>query len=116
MEPGDDLPDSQADRSLTALLAELAKVVGSLPPDRQEMLQEALAMSDAPNLVEALRTAIRESGRTHYDLGKAAGVTPAQIDRFMAGERDLRLETAGRIAAALNLELRPVARKGKRAP
>jgi hypothetical protein len=37
----------------------------------------------------ALRDAIRGSGLTHYALGKAAGVAPAQLDRFVSGERSL---------------------------
>lgn len=54
---------------------------------------------------ETLRQAIRSSGLTHYSLGKAAGVAPAQLDRFVAGERDLTLATAARVAAALGLTL-----------
>ena len=62
---------------------------------------------------DVLKAEIRKSGLTHYALGKAAGVSPSVIDRFMldpgAGERggDLRLSTAARLAAALGLELRP---------
>jgi hypothetical protein len=45
---------------------------------------------------------------THYALGKAAGVAPCTIDRFMhpaddPRHRDIRLETAARIAAVLGL-------------
>jgi plasmid maintenance system antidote protein VapI len=58
-------------------------------------------------IVETLREAIRLSGRTHYELAKAAGITPAQLDRFVAGERDLKLATAAKVADALGLELRP---------
>jgi plasmid maintenance system antidote protein VapI len=54
---------------------------------------------------ETLREAIRHSGRTHYELAQAAGITPAQLDRFVAGERDLRLKTAARVATALRLTL-----------
>jgi len=56
---------------------------------------------------DALRSAIARSGLTHYAVGHLASVSTSQIDRFMARERDIRLETAARIAAALNLELRP---------
>jgi plasmid maintenance system antidote protein VapI len=56
-------------------------------------------------IVETLREAIVSSGLTHYSLGKAAGVAPAQIDRFVAGERDLTLTTAARLAEALGLVL-----------
>ena len=49
--------------------------------------------------------AIRQSGLTHYRLGKDAGVAPAQLDRFVAGERDLTLTTAAKVARALGLVL-----------
>jgi plasmid maintenance system antidote protein VapI len=58
---------------------------------------------------EALKAAIKASRLTHYAVAKLAEVSPAQIDRFMAGERDLRLDTAAAIAAALGMELRPLA-------
>ena len=54
-----------------------------------------------------LKAAIRKSGRTHYDIGKAAGINPSQIDRFMSGDRGLYLKTAGKIIEALGLELKP---------
>lgn len=59
-------------------------------------------------ITATLKAAIKASNLTHYAIAKLAGTTPGQIDRFMSGERDLRLETAGKIAAALGLELRPV--------
>jgi len=55
----------------------------------------------------ALRDAIRGSGLTHYAIGKAAGVAPAQLDRFVSGERGLSLATAAKVAAALELVLVP---------
>lgn len=66
-------------------------------------------MSKKPVLIDAaLRTAIRKSGLTHYALAKAAGVQASQLDRFMMPaddprHRDLRLETAARVAAHLGL-------------
>ena len=56
-------------------------------------------------LVESLRLAIVRSGLTHYRLAKEAGITPPTLDRFVSGERDLRLETASKIAAVLGLVL-----------
>ena len=58
----------------------------------------------------ALRKAIEESGLTHYALGKEAGVAPSVLDRFMLPaldprRRDIRLETASKIASALGLVL-----------
>lgn len=59
-----------------------------------------------PTIDAALKAAIKASGLTHYAVAKLAEVSPAQIDRFMAGERDLRLATAAAIASALGLGLR----------
>ena len=56
-------------------------------------------------LGDALKRAITKSGLTHYAIGKLAACNPSQVDRFVSGERDLGLETAGRIAAALGLQL-----------
>jgi hypothetical protein len=58
----------------------------------------------------ALRAAIKGSKKTHYAIGLEASVAPSQIDRFMMPasdprRRDLRLETAARIAAVLGLRL-----------
>ena len=70
-------------------------------------------MPKRPMIDEQLKAAIRKSGRTYYDLGRAAGVAPSVILRFMSDDPqagrggDLRLSTAARIAAELGLELRP---------
>jgi hypothetical protein len=60
---------------------------------------------------EQLKAAIRKSGRTYYDLGRACGCSPSVILRFMSDDPqarggDIRLSTAARIAAELGLELR----------
>lgn len=60
------------------------------------------------DLQTALREAIVQDGRSHYAIGKAAGVEPNVIDRFVSGERDIRLATAGKIAAAVCISLVPV--------
>lgn len=59
------------------------------------------------DLVEQLKRAIRDSGLTHYRIGKAAGIRPDMVDRFMRGERVFRLDTAAKICESLGLELRP---------
>jgi transcriptional regulator with XRE-family HTH domain len=64
--------------------------------------------SPAPaGIDEQLKAAIRESGLTHYRIGKDSGVASPIIDRFMSGERDLRLATAAKLAETLGLELKP---------
>ena len=60
------------------------------------------------SLVLDLKQAIRDSGFTHYALAKAADVDIASIDRFISGERDLRLATAGKIIDALGYELKKI--------
>jgi hypothetical protein len=63
-----------------------------------------------PPIDTALKAAIRKSGRTYYDIGKAAGVAPSVILRFMSDDPqarggDMRLSTAARIASELGLRL-----------
>ena len=60
---------------------------------------------DPSTISGQLKAAIVASGLTHYAIGKAAGVSSGMILRFMAGERDLRLETVDKMAAALRLRL-----------
>jgi predicted transcriptional regulator len=57
------------------------------------------------SLSEQLRTSIRDSGLSCYEIAKQAGTTPAVVARFLKGERDLRLATVDRLATVLNLEL-----------
>jgi transcriptional regulator with XRE-family HTH domain len=70
---------------------------------RKEMRRKGKGLK----LCEQLREAIEDSGFTVYHIAKAAGVKHAVVARFLSGERDVRLETASKIADALGLELRP---------
>jgi transcriptional regulator with XRE-family HTH domain len=65
-------------------------------------------------LVEQLREAIRGSGRSLNQIGKAAGVGPNQLSRFMRGERTLTLPVAEKICDVLGLGLAPVERRRKK--
>ncbi|HTU20887.1 MAG TPA: helix-turn-helix transcriptional regulator [Gemmataceae bacterium] len=56
-------------------------------------------------LSSQLKEAIQESGMSVYRIAKKAGITHAVVARFMSGERDLRLETASKIASVLDLSL-----------
>lgn len=62
-------------------------------------------MAKKPNIVDALRKAIRESGLTHYRIAKDAGISPDQLDRFIRRERSLTIDTAAKVADVLGLEL-----------
>lgn len=84
-------------------MAELIARWAEQPPDRREaFLQEHLMAS----IVEQLRRAILKSGESYYALAQRTGVDAVVISRFAAGERDLRLETAAKLAAGLGMELR----------
>jgi plasmid maintenance system antidote protein VapI len=49
---------------------------------------------------------IIKSGKTAYQLSSETGVVASVISRFLSGERDIRLETAGKLAAAIGAELK----------
>jgi Helix-turn-helix len=65
-----------------------------------------------------LRELIEARGLTPYAVGRLADppVDPGVVSRFLRGERDLYLETAGRLAAALGLRLVEVAKRGRARP
>ena len=96
--------------SVRALYDKLSGLVAELPNDRQTLLVNEL--EEIMTMADELRQAINDSGITHYRLAQETGVTAGVISRFMAGERDLRLETASKLADALGLELK--LKKGRR--
>ena len=57
------------------------------------------------NISDQLRNAIIASGQTLYALAAAAGVSAAQVGRFVSGQRGLTLESAGKLAGVLCLTL-----------
>jgi len=70
-------------------------------------------MNDISN---QLSDALQSDGRTPYEIAKAAGIEPDLIYRFVAGQRDLRLSSAAKLASVLGLQLLPTAgRKRTRA-
>jgi|GEM_PF-2991601 DNA-binding Xre family transcriptional regulator len=58
-------------------------------------------------LDDQLRFAIAMSEMTQYRLSAATGIDSAVLSRFMGFERDIRLETAAKLAAALEVSLQP---------
>jgi len=60
---------------------------------------------DDRSFCDVIREAVVESGMTSYGLGRAADVAPAVIQRFLAGERGLNLNTAEKLARVLDLRL-----------
>lgn len=92
-----------------SLLGELGKILDRLPISRRDQL---LSKATGMDLVEALRQAIIDDGRAYNAIAVEAGVAPAQVGRFVRGERDVSLSTAAKLAAALGLSL--VKSKGKK--
>jgi transcriptional regulator with XRE-family HTH domain len=56
-------------------------------------------------LADALRQAIQGSGLSYNRLGRLACVDPAQLSRYMLGERDLTVAVASRVCLVLGHEL-----------
>jgi transcriptional regulator with XRE-family HTH domain len=56
-------------------------------------------------LIEVLKDAIRESGQSLTQLGKASRVSPGQLSRFMRDERSLSLEATEKVCTFLRLTL-----------
>jgi plasmid maintenance system antidote protein VapI len=54
---------------------------------------------------DQLRDAIRATGKTHYRIGKDAGIKPEIVTRFVSGQRDITGKTFAKLAAALGLTL-----------
>ena len=73
------------------------KIRDEYPPAPDESISDSLS--------DALKRAIRESGRTVYQIAKDAHVSQIMISRFLSGERDIRMATADKLAHALGLKL-----------
>lgn len=108
MDSLDNSKDRQS-RSIDELYDRLEQLIEQLPKDRQKV---AMGMLHAGTLAEDLKKAIADSGLTHYAIAKAAGVNVGGIDRFMRGERDMRIETASKICEVLGYGLAKLDRSG----
>jgi transcriptional regulator with XRE-family HTH domain len=71
--------------------------------------------SEEVDLIRDLRNAIRSSGKTMSQLGRAADVNTSSITRFLQG-KDLSLSVASRLCRYLKLKLSPAEPKGEAAP
>ena len=79
-----------------------------MPKAKTPKKKEAPAASKH-SLSNQLRGIIESRGVTAYALGQDSGVDATVIARFLAEERDIRMETADKLAAALGLRLVEVA-------
>lgn len=92
---------------------ELADRLAAHDDDRLSAFTEELEEQETLEVAQIndqLRKAIEKSGLTYYKLAQESGVDQVVISRFVNRERDLRLETAARLAAALGLTLVPGAK------
>jgi hypothetical protein len=63
------------------------------------------AKTDSPVLSDPLKKAIAQSRKSIAQLAKEANVSRIILTQFVAGERDLRLTTAEKLARVLKLKL-----------
>jgi transcriptional regulator with XRE-family HTH domain len=68
------------------------------------------ASTSRRSISEQLRGSILDRGLTAYRLGREAGIDPGLIQRFINGERDIRMKTADALAEARGLRLAEGAR------
>lgn len=78
-------------------------------PSRQRINRATLSMAkkktQRTTLPDGLRQAIWNSGKTSYQLNEETGVNHGVILRFLKSERDIRMETAEKLAAAVGLSV-----------
>jgi transcriptional regulator with XRE-family HTH domain len=72
---------------------------------RPSIPEEAASEQKEPGVVEQLKEAIRQDGRSLNKIGKACGVSADQLSRFMRDKRDLTFQTVERICNELGLRL-----------
>jgi len=68
--------------------------------------QEIPVISD--NIEWQLRAAVSNSPIGQLQLAIHAGISPAQLSRFVRGQQSIMLDTAARLAAMLGLQLSPI--------
>jgi DNA-binding phage protein len=100
-------PSTQAS-GISDRLDRLANLLRAHTPDRLQVFWEhamAKKRPTPPTLSEAMLRTIRERELTAYALSKLTGVSATVLQRWVNGERDIRLKTANKIASALGLDL-----------
>jgi hypothetical protein len=73
----------------------------------QEEFPPARPMSPpAPDSIsETLKQAIKQSGQPVSRISRDAGVSQTMVSQFLAGQRDIRMAAADRLASVLGLKL-----------
>jgi hypothetical protein len=86
-----------------AELARLMRVAG-----QSEAVEYFDSLEDNMDLAERLQKVITDSPLSIYRIAQESGVDQSTLNRFVAGERTISLETASRLARWAGLELRPI--------
>lgn len=67
---------------------------------------------DMARLMDAMRRAVKVSGKTRYRIAKESGVSAGQLSRLVNGERGMTVDTIERLADYLGLQI-TIEPKGK---
>ena len=67
----------------------------------------ATVVHDSPSdsFSEVLRNALRDTKQPIAEIAEKAHLSPLAVSKFLAGERDIHLETADRMAEVLGIKL-----------
>jgi len=103
----DDLGDSD---QLDRLLEDMAKEESGLDQLVAELneipiVDQLLGRAEFPMLAKQLLDAIKNSGESIHAIANAADIQQASLQRFVSGERDIRLDTASRLADYFGMHL-----------
>ena len=72
------------------------------------------AINEKHLLSVRLKAAVEDSGLSLFAISKRAGLNHSILERFVKGQRDLKLASADKLAAALGLRLVEPVRQARR--
>jgi transcriptional regulator with XRE-family HTH domain len=84
-----------------------AKKAAKKPAKTTQQVETPVSGRLRKALIEAIE-ANQRAGERNSELSRRSGVSQPQITRFLSGERDIALEVADKLCAALGLEFRKI--------
>lgn len=75
------------------------KIVAEFPPANRSTPTHSSSLS------ELLKKSLRECGKPMNRIAAEAGISPLLLERFLAGERDIHMVTADKLAITLGLQV-----------
>ncbi len=82
------------------------KIRQEYPPGNPAITGPVPLVNRPSSFSELLKSAIRESGKSVDEIAAGAGVATELVAQFIAGERDIHVVTAEKLARAVGLKLR----------